>query len=73
MTTIQETELLSFQKVQKILGVSRHTLRRLVAKGELPAAKIGRQWRFDPRDVESFLAKKKAEVAPPLAQLRLPV
>ena len=29
-----------------LLGVSKHTIYRLITKDKLPATKIGREWRF---------------------------
>ena len=40
--------------------VSPRTIRRLIARGELPAVRIGRSVRIQPRDLEAFLASPSA-------------
>ena len=37
------------------LRVSVKTLYRLIGDGELPAVRVGRQWRVRPRDLETWL------------------
>ena len=41
-------EWLTAEEVAAMYGVSAPTIRRLAAAGEIPATRIGRQWRFDP-------------------------
>lgn len=41
------------------LGVGKEALQSLILSGKLPALKVGRRWRFDPRDVESYLRSAK--------------
>lgn len=49
-------KMISLEEVAERLGVSRSTAYRLVAQTrEIPAAKIGRQWRVDPRDLERYI------------------
>jgi len=48
-------ELLSATKVASLLGLERHTVLDMIARGELPATKIGRQWRIAPDDVWPFI------------------
>lgn len=43
--------------VAKLLGVSTITIRRLAIKGEIPGKKIGRQWRFDFKEVKDWFCK----------------
>jgi excisionase family DNA binding protein len=47
--------LLTAREVAKRLRVSVRTVRDLAALGELPAYKVGRQWRFDENDVQTYL------------------
>ena len=44
-------EYLTPNEVASILGVSVETVRRLARSGQLPAKRVGRQWRFIPADV----------------------
>jgi excisionase family DNA binding protein len=45
-------------EVAKYLGVNVETVRRMVARGQLPATKVGygkrHLYRFDPADVEAY-------------------
>lgn len=52
---------LNLKQVANHLGVSEKTIYRLVDRGELPAFKVGRQWRFYKQEVESWLRKEKPE------------
>lgn len=38
-----------------VCRVSEKTMRRWISAGELPAAKLGNQWRIRPRDLEDFI------------------
>ncbi len=40
------TDVLDLQEASAYLRLRRHTLRRLAAKGTVPALRIGKQWRF---------------------------
>lgn len=47
--------VMSIADASKFLGVSTHSVRHLARNGQLPAAKIGRCWRFYKDDLESFI------------------
>jgi excisionase family DNA binding protein len=47
--------LLDIPSAARICGVSEKTIRRWIAAGEMPAAKLGSQWRIRPRDLEDFV------------------
>ena len=53
---------LNITQVAKHLGVSQKTVYRLIDKGEIPAVKVGRQWRFNTLDLENWLKGRKSEV-----------
>ena len=55
--SLQKTpvRLLTISEVKDILRVSEKTVRRWIATGELPAAKLGNQWRIRPRDLDDFV------------------
>ena len=38
--------ILDVEGAALLLGVSKHTIYRLITKDKLPAAKLGREWRF---------------------------
>lgn len=50
------SEALTVEEVAKFLRVSRHTVYRLVERGEIPGRKIGRVWRFPRVALEQFLS-----------------
>ncbi len=47
--------LLTISDAAAHLAVSTKTVRRLIASGNLPAFKLGSQWRIHPRDLEDFV------------------
>ena len=49
------TELLTTKQVQTLLRVDRTTIYRMVDSGQLPAMRVGKQWRFARADVERWL------------------
>ncbi len=48
-------ELLTVEEVMELVRISRDTVYRLAAKGELPGRKIGRTWRFPKDEIEAFI------------------
>ena len=61
------TELLTTRQVQALLHVDRTTIYRLVASGQLPAIRVGKQWRFTGAAVESLPQQNVASDAAGLA------
>jgi excisionase family DNA binding protein len=53
--TSYEPHLLSIRETAEALGVSRQTIYRLAAAGDLPVVKIGDRSLFPPRDVEALI------------------
>lgn len=53
-------ELLTIQEVAAYLQVDRYTVYRLLAKKKLPAFKVGNQWRFKRRMIESWLMRNSS-------------
>lgn len=47
--------LLTLRQVAEWLQVSDRTVHRLIADGKLRGVKVGRQWRFEESEVESYL------------------
>lgn len=52
-------QYLSIEEVADLLGVNYQLIYRLVRAGELPAARLGRVYRIDRRDLEAYLAHSK--------------
>jgi excisionase family DNA binding protein len=61
------TELLTTKQVQTILHVDRTTIYRMVEGGQLPAVRVGKQWRFAADDVDRWL--KQGRYPAPAAEL----
>lgn len=53
--------LMKYGEAAALLGVSELTLRRLVARGEVPEVRIGRAVRFDPRDLRAYVDRLRSE------------
>jgi len=52
-------EALDPKDVARILKVSTRTVLRLAERGELPYFRVGDLWRFERKDVEAFIKRKK--------------
>jgi excisionase family DNA binding protein len=52
--------LLTTDEVLGYLRVTPRTVYRLIRAGELPAVRIGRQWRFRRADIDNWLDRQKA-------------
>lgn len=51
---------LTTEEVLGYLNVTPRTIYRLIRTGELPAIRIGRQWRFQRSDLDAFLDRQRA-------------
>lgn len=56
-------KMLTTEDVRVALNVSINKLYALIATGELPATKVGRDYRFWPRDIEFMLDRNRVDVA----------
>lgn len=61
--------LLSLKDVCSYLGISRHTVYRMIKSGALPAKRAGGQWRFEQADVDKLSAGKPNPVVNPKPSL----
>jgi len=52
--------LLTPEQVAEYLNVDRYTVYRLLARKQLPAFKVGNQWRFKKRMIETWLTKNSS-------------
>jgi excisionase family DNA binding protein len=55
MTTENFEPLLSDEQAGQLLGLHPKTVQRLARKGELPAVRIGRYWRYRASALNSFV------------------
>lgn len=49
---------MTIEETSDYLRISKETIYRLAKKGELPASKIGNQWRFNLEKLENWLISK---------------
>jgi excisionase family DNA binding protein len=54
---------LTTEEAVDYLQVNVRTIYRMVKRSEIPAFRVGRQWRFRKRDIEAWLAKRDAAAA----------
>ncbi len=58
---------LTTEDVLSYLRVNARTVYRLIREGELPAVRVGRQWRIKRRDLDRWVAAQRIAAAWPLA------
>ena len=66
MASGSEADLQAFLTTEDVLGylkVTPRTIYRLIRTGELPAVRIGRQWRFRRTDLDEWLDRQRAAVS----------
>lgn len=51
----------SLENIAEHLGVSKDTIYRWIAKKQMPATKIGRQWKFKLSEVEAWIKNGKSD------------
>ena len=54
-------ELLNIKQVQEVLHLSERTVFRLIKEKKLRGFKIGREWRFEPQDIDNFIQQQRRE------------
>lgn len=60
MTELTQEKWSSLEDVAKYLGVSKDTIYRWIAKQQMPATKIGRQWKFKLSEVDEWIRNGKS-------------
>jgi excisionase family DNA binding protein len=66
------SRLLTPEDVAEMLGVSRRTVQRMAADGELPALRIGAQWRFRAESITDWQAARETGNPPQQRQTSAP-
>ena len=56
--------LMNIRRAAEYLGISHHTLYKLVARRQVPAAKIGGSWRLSREALDAFIAARSTVRAP---------
>jgi excisionase family DNA binding protein len=54
--------LLTLHEVADLLKVAEKTVYTMAQRRELPAFKVGGQWRFKPADLDQWIEERKAAV-----------
>jgi excisionase family DNA binding protein len=57
--------LLTVKEVAALLRVSAQTLYKMLEHGEIPAVKVGSQWRFDRDRIREWLQQRSSDPVPP--------
>ena len=57
-TTINTNQLVSIQEVAHFLGVSVHTLYKMVSQRRIPYLKVGSRVKFDPLKLEAWIKQQ---------------
>lgn len=53
--------LLDIEQAAEYLGVTERWVRRAIADRRIPFSRVGRLVRFDPRDLDAYLASNRVE------------
>ena len=61
---MDDANMLTIAEVAKYLKLHELTVRRLAREGELPAFKVGRQWRIKSNLLESWIAERSGKGSP---------
>ena len=56
-------EILTLPEVAELLRIAEKTVYSLAQRGEIPAFKVGGQWRFKQADINSWIEKQKARAS----------
>jgi excisionase family DNA binding protein len=60
---VQTSALWTTEDVRGYLNVTPRTIYRLIRTGELPAIRIGHQWRIRQRDLDEWIDRQRAAVS----------
>lgn len=59
----EQPEVLTAEEAAAYLRVSMNTMRKLLRDGEIPAAKVGREWRIKRAALDTFLDGQHRQAA----------
>jgi excisionase family DNA binding protein len=57
--------LLTLDEMAKFIGLGRRTVYRLASAKQIPAFKVGGQWRFDPPTIREWISKQMLRSSEP--------
>ena len=52
-------EFLNIKQVQATLGISQRTVFRYIQSGDLKGFKLGKEWKFEPSDIDDFIQRRR--------------
>ena len=58
---IKQKRVFNIREVAEYLGVHTSTIYRYAQKGQIPAFKIGSDWRFTKKHIDNWIDRKTAE------------
>lgn len=58
-----DKEVLTIKQVAEFLQMAYRTIYNLAKQREIPAFKVGSDWRFLKKDIENWIEQKKSELA----------
>ncbi len=61
---MSDESFLTTNEVLEYLRIDLRTLYRLIKARQIPAVKVGRQWRFRPNDLDAWLKRRQSAQAP---------
>jgi excisionase family DNA binding protein len=56
---MEKDKFLTVKELCQYLKIPKPTLYMLLAKGRIPAAKVGKQWRFNKDSIDKWMADKE--------------
>jgi excisionase family DNA binding protein len=56
---MEKDKFLTVDELCKYIKIPKPTIYMLLGKGHIPAAKIGRQWRFNKDSIDEWMKKKE--------------
>lgn len=62
MTILDSDKWISLEEISNYLGVNKDTVRNWIKKRDIPAQKIGRQWKFKLCEIDEWVKSGKSAI-----------
>jgi excisionase family DNA binding protein len=59
---LEQDGWVGIEEIAKYLGVNKDTIRNWIKKSDIPACKIGRQWKFKKEEVDAWVKSGKSAI-----------
>ena len=59
---LEQDGWVGIEEIAKYLGVNKDTIRIWIKKSDIPACKIGRQWKFKKEEVDAWVKSGKSAI-----------